>query len=83
LPQAGRPGSFNDQIQKDTWSALDKIISNLAVPVIFFSKGVKNWEGYNAALRALQIGYGKVYWYRGGIDSWTNAKQPLTPSALR
>jgi Rhodanese-like domain len=47
--------------------------NNLNMPLVFFCAGVKCWESYNAALRAINLGYSKVYWYRGGISSWHEA----------
>ena len=47
------------------------------VPIVFFSRDVKHWAGYNGALRAIQMGFPRVYWYRGGIAAWKEAKQPL------
>jgi len=38
-------------------------------------------ESYNAALRAMQLGYRNVLWYRGGLSSWMAAKQQLQPPA--
>lgn len=32
---------------------------------------------YNASLRAIKLGYKKVYWYRGGIEAWVMAGLPL------
>ncbi len=28
------------------------------------------WVSWNAALRAIRLGYGPVYWYPDGIDGW-------------
>ena len=44
---------------------------------MFFSRDAQHWEGYNAALRAIEMGYSGVYWYRGGIAAWKAADQPL------
>jgi hypothetical protein len=33
---------------------------------------------YNAALRAINLGYKNVLWYRGGIEAWQRAGLPLT-----
>ena len=38
-------------------------------------------ESYNAALRAMQLGYRNVLWCRGGLSSWMAAKQQLQPPA--
>jgi len=36
-----------------------------------------------AALRAVAAGYGKVYWYRGGIEAWTAAGLPTARTPVR
>ena len=35
------------------------------------------------ALRAVAAGYGRVYWYRGGVDAWTAAALPTARAADR
>ena len=41
-------------------------------------------ESYNAALRAMQLGYRNVLWYRGGLSAWIAANQQLQqPAAVR
>lgn len=78
MPWGGRPGTFSDEIQQNFVGAMDKITNGRkAFPVIFYSKNVARWEGYNAALRATQAGYLNVFWYRGGTDSWEAAGQQL------
>lgn len=82
LPDAGQ-GGFPDAkaaaaAREKLWNALNKLTGgNFDSPIVFFSSGVENWEGYNAALRAIDLGYSKVYWYRGGLASWKAADQPL------
>ena len=51
--------------------------SNMATPLVFFCEGAKCWESYNAALRALKIGFTRVYWYRGGLMAWQAADLPV------
>jgi len=34
------------------------------------------WLSWNAAKRALSMGYRRVYWYRDGIDGWIEAGLP-------
>jgi Rhodanese-like domain len=78
IPTAGRPGDFEDAIQKELWTSLQTLTGNdWKVPIVFFSRDVKHWAGYNGALRAIQAGFLHVYWYRGGIAAWKEAKQPL------
>ena len=41
--------------------------------IVFFCSSVRCWLSYNAALRAVRLGYAGVYWYRGGIAAWLAA----------
>ena len=34
------------------------------------------WMSWNAAKRALSLGYSRVYWYRDGLDGWAEAGLP-------
>ncbi len=78
LAQAGRGDAIDSQLRKEVWDALDKLSGGkFTTPIVFFSRDVKHWEGYNAALRAIEMGYSRVYWYRGGIGAWKAANQPL------
>ncbi len=38
------------------------------------------WMSWNAAKRALTLGYTNVAWYPEGTDGWENALLPLAPS---
>ena len=38
------------------------------------------WLSWNAARRAADYGYSRVYWYPEGTDGWTAAKLPLADS---
>jgi PQQ-dependent catabolism-associated CXXCW motif protein len=39
------------------------------------------WMSWNAAKRAIALGYRRVYWYPQGTDGWEEAGNPLTASA--
>lgn len=39
-------------------------------PIAFFCAGARCWQSYNAALRAEQMGFKMVLWYRGGLAAW-------------
>jgi PQQ-dependent catabolism-associated CXXCW motif protein len=41
--------------------------------VVFFCLSSECWLSYNASLRAVDLGYTNVLWYRGGIDAWKGA----------
>jgi PQQ-dependent catabolism-associated CXXCW motif protein len=50
-------------------------------PLVFFCASRMCWLAHNATLRALDLGYTDVYWYRGGRDAWQAAGLPMTPVA--
>ena len=77
LPAAGQ-GTMDEKTLQDIWTALSKVTGgNFDIPVVFFGADVKDWSGYNGGLRAINMGYDRVYWYRGGIAAWKAADQPL------
>jgi PQQ-dependent catabolism-associated CXXCW motif protein len=79
IPTAGSPGSFRDTIQSDLddqYFGLTK--GNLNMAMVFFCQGARCWESYNASLRAIDLGYTNVYWYRGGLSAWQEAGLRVT-----
>lgn len=71
LPDAGRGASFDDSLQARLALALEAATHrNRERPVAFFCAGPRCWLSYNAALRAVRLGYRRVLWYRGGIEAW-------------
>ncbi len=63
LPGAGSPGSFNDAIQRRLWPILAQLTNREAQrPIVFFCTGAHCWESYNAALRAINMGFKLVLW---------------------
>jgi len=49
-------------------------------PLVFFCVDTECWLSYNAALRAIRLGYTGVMWYRGGISAWRTAELPMAQS---
>jgi lipoprotein NlpI/rhodanese-related sulfurtransferase len=75
IPYAGRPGDFHDDIQRKLEDELKKrTANNPDMALIFYCAGSQCWESYNACLRAINLGYTRVYWYRGGISAWFNIR---------
>lgn len=71
LPGAGRGESFEDGLQQRLGQALAVLTGgDRARPVVFYCASPQCWLSYNAALRAVRLGYGSVLWYRGGIEAW-------------
>jgi PQQ-dependent catabolism-associated CXXCW motif protein len=79
IPFAGQGGNFSDQVQLNLRDRLGQLTHNMSdVPIVFFCQGAICWESYNAALRAIHLGYRRVYWYRGGVNAWAQANLPLS-----
>jgi PQQ-dependent catabolism-associated CXXCW motif protein len=71
IPYAGRPGSFDDNVEKSLFQELSRRTgSNPGYPIVFYCAGSDCWESYNATLRAEAMGYSNVFWYRGGMTAW-------------
>jgi hypothetical protein len=79
LPQAHRlkdvadGGKFDDATQTRLFTDLAALVKNFSQGIVFFGADSKSWAPYNAALRALQMGYANIFWYRGGLAAWTAA----------
>jgi PQQ-dependent catabolism-associated CXXCW motif protein len=75
---ASQPGSFNDQTQQEFGQWLKQVTrGSQNVPLVFYCQGPQCWMSYNASLRAINLGYKNVLWYRGGIEAWERAGLPL------
>lgn len=76
---ASQPGSFNDQVQQQFSQMLQQATQGRKdMPVIFYCLSTQCWMSYNAALRAINLGYSNVLWYRGGVEAWQQAGLPLS-----
>jgi PQQ-dependent catabolism-associated CXXCW motif protein len=79
LPGAGRGTSFDDEIQARLAKTLAAVTAgDRARTLIFFCTGPHCWLSYNAALRAVRLGYPDVRWYRGGLEAWGAGGGALT-----
>lgn len=80
IPAAGMGGAVNDGVQPRVVEALRQAAGGQTNrPLIFFCAGANCWESYNAVLRAHAAGYRNLYWYRGGLGSWSEARLPMQP----
>ena len=83
LPGAGRGFAFNDAVQSQLARALEALGGREGGRAfVFFCASVNCWLSYNAALRAVALGYREVYWYRGGIEAWLDAGGELSPMRI-
>lgn len=75
---AAQGGSFDDDIQRQFGAFLTQATGgDRARLIVTYCQGVKCWGSYNAALRAIRLGYTNVHWYRGGVEAWQQAGLPL------
>jgi len=78
-------GAGAGDMNKDEESRFAKAIAAFAGgdksrPMVFFCVDSECWLSYNAALRAIKLGYTNVMWYRGGIASWRIGQNAMAQS---
>lgn len=79
---ASQGGSFNDETQRGFGEFLQRTVGgDQSRPLVFYCAGNHCWMSYNAALRAINLGYRNVIWYRGGLDAWMQAGLPTQPAS--
>lgn len=80
-PGDGAGGTFDDKdkTQKQLFDHISQTVKSWNDAIVFFSSGPNSWEAYNAALRAVEMGFPNVYWYRGGLAAWEAANLKTTP----
>lgn len=75
---AAQGGGFDDEVQRGFGQYLAQVTGvDTSRLLVTYCGGVQCWSSYNAALRAMKLGYRNVVWYRGGIEAWQHAGLPL------
>lgn len=75
---ASQAGSFADQTQQQFGQFLQQMTGgSRETPLVFYCMSTQCWMSYNAALRAINMGYTNVLWYRGGLEAWKQAGQQI------
>jgi rhodanese-related sulfurtransferase len=59
-------------------NSLAEVIPTKDSPVIFYCNGVKCGRSANSAIKAISLGYSRIYWFRGGWEEWTNKGLPVS-----
>lgn len=79
---AGRGNGFDDAVQERLRRKLEALTQGSKDAIIVtYCFDSHCWLSYNAALRAVKLGYRNVYWYRGGRAAWHAAGLSLVPLA--
>ena len=47
-----------------------------SLPIVAVGWSSERFDSYNLALRLVGLGYTKVYWYRGGRETWEAKRLP-------
>jgi len=82
--------AFEDEKQETAYAErfrnmLAAAAPDMHQPVVFYCASSECWLSVNAAMRARNMGYTRVIWYRGGMASWIQAGLPTiqrTPVAI-
>ncbi len=75
---ASQPGAFNDLTQQQFGQFLAQATGgNMQYPLVLYCLSPQCWMSYNASLRAINLGYTNVLWYRGGVEAWKEAGRPV------
>jgi len=56
---------------------LTKLPSDKNAPIVFYCNAGECWKSYKASVVAIQAGYKKVNWFRGGIPEWKSKGYPV------
>ena len=72
--KSGKDAKFDP---KDDSFDLAKLPADKGAAVIFYCNGGECWKGYKAAKTAVDAGYKKVQWLRGGIPEWKAKGYPV------
>jgi PQQ-dependent catabolism-associated CXXCW motif protein len=63
-------------------SLLAQIAPDKTAPLVVYCLSWECWLSYNATLTASDLGYTNLYWYRGGISAWNQARLPVVRTRL-
>ena len=73
-------GLGNRNAQQELASDLTKLTGGDKLKaIVFFCLSETCWLSHNAAVRAVNLGYTRVYWYRGGRNAWKAAGLQMKP----
>jgi rhodanese-related sulfurtransferase len=78
---ASAAGTFSDRTQQEFGQFLQQMTQgNKQMPLVFYCQSSHCWMSYNASLRAINMGFTNVLWYRGGIEAWKAGGQQVQPA---
>lgn len=78
LPDTGF-GAVSEATERYLAGALERATAKDKSRALVFYCLADCWMSWNAAKRALSLGYANVSWYPEGADGWSKAGHPLEP----
>lgn len=72
-------GVLSDELERYFISNLKSVTQDDYQGLLFYCK-IDCWMSWNAAKRAINLGYSVVYWFPGGTDDWSSQGFPLEQS---
>lgn len=78
VEKSEKSSNFNPDVDQFD---LTKLPANKNAGIVFYCNAGACWKGYKAAVVAVNAGYRKVYWFRGGLPEWKSRSYP-TESAV-
>jgi cytochrome c-type biogenesis protein CcmH/NrfG len=83
LQGTGHGGQFSVARQTRFSHAVQRLTGgDMAAPIIAFCANSERFTGYNLTLRLVELGYSRIYWYRGGSEAWQVSGFPDTELTL-
>lgn len=75
-------GSLSIAELTDLRLTLARVAPDRSAPLVVYCLSWECWLSYNATLTASSLGYTNVYWYRGGVSAWNQARLPVVRTKL-
>jgi PQQ-dependent catabolism-associated CXXCW motif protein len=75
----GKISDADEAAMKTTLAKLTK--GDVTKPMVFYCLS-DCWVSWNAARRAITMGYKQVYWFKDGTDVWNDAGLELVPAQI-
>jgi rhodanese-related sulfurtransferase len=70
------PKAMSYDASQDSFD-ISRLPADKNAAIILAGNGPDCWASYKAARAAVQAGYRRVYWFRGGFPEWKSAGYPL------
>ena len=63
--------------RESSCASLSNLLPVKMTPVVFYCNGINCDRSDKAVVTALDCGYTRIYWFRGGIEEWRDKNYPL------